>query len=315
MKLWLNSACILLLLGLPAISTADPPSAQLLSLGRMNEAISVLANRNDAESFNQLSRAYYAMERWNDAVKYGERAVALRPQEASYHLWLAREYGRKAAESNPLLAASLARKAKNEFELAVRLDPASAQARVDLARYYTEAPAIMGGGLDKAREQAQELRATNPALAELILARVAAKEKRYTEAEGQYRQAIQQAVHPADCWIQIAEFYRVHARFPEMQAALHTATAQADKPAEVYFDAATQLLLGDRDFPDAVEFLQKYLASGELVETAPAFRAHYLLGQTYEKMGRKPQAASEYLAALSLASGFEPASNALRRLR
>ena len=79
---------------------------ELLSLGRMNEAISVLVTRDDAESVHLLSRAYYATERWDDAVKYGERAVTLRPDDAYYHLWLAREYGEKAASSNPLTAAS-----------------------------------------------------------------------------------------------------------------------------------------------------------------------------------------------------------------
>ncbi len=123
----------------------------------MNDAISVLSNRDDAESFNLLSRAYYAMERWDDAVRWGERAVAERPQDASYHLWLARAYGRKAGDSNPSVAAGLARKAKNEFERAVQLDPANVEARSDLSQYYTQAPAIMGGGLDKARDQAAQV--------------------------------------------------------------------------------------------------------------------------------------------------------------
>jgi len=30
----------------------------------MNEAVSVLSNRDDAESLNLLSRAYFAMEQW-----------------------------------------------------------------------------------------------------------------------------------------------------------------------------------------------------------------------------------------------------------
>ena len=86
------------------------------------------------------------MESWDEAVKYGERAVNLEPQNASYHLWLGREYGRKAGDSNPLSAASLARKARNEFERAVQLDPANVPARVDLAQYYTEAPASWAAG-------------------------------------------------------------------------------------------------------------------------------------------------------------------------
>src|SRR5215469_16149863 len=114
---------VLLLLVLTTMGVADPAPVQLLSLGRMNEAINVLSNRSDPESLNLLSRAYYAMERWDDAVKWGERAVAVQPGDADYHLWLARAYGRKAGDSKPLAAAGLARKARNEFERAVQLDP------------------------------------------------------------------------------------------------------------------------------------------------------------------------------------------------
>ena len=109
----------------------------------------------------------------------------LRPDDAHYHLWLAREYGEKAANSNPLTAATIARKAKNEFERAVQLDPSSVEARLDLAQYYTEAPAIMGGGLDKARDQAAQVAKRNSAKSHLILARIAEKEKQFPEAENQ----------------------------------------------------------------------------------------------------------------------------------
>lgn len=317
MKFWLYRfmSVLLMMLMVPTLGMADPAVGQLLSLGRVNDAISSLSNRSDAESLNQLSRAYYAIERWDEAIKAGERAVALQPQEASYHLWLARAYGRKAAQSNPLSAASLARKAKSEFERAVVLDTMDVRARADLSRYYTEAPAIMGGGLDKAREQAIQVEKYDRAMSHLILAQVAGKEKHFDEAEAQLQQAISSAANPADYWLQLADFYRVHGRLQEMEGAVSTAAAQNNKPAEVYFDAATQLFLGGRNLSDAAQYLQKYLASGELVESAPAFRAHYLLGQIYEKMGRSKDAALEYRASLSMASGFDPASRALAKLR
>ncbi len=302
--------CFFLLLA-AAISAADPAVAELLSLGRMSEAISVLTTRDDPESFNLLSRAYYATERWDDAVRYGERAVILRPDDSSYHLWLGREYGEKAANSNPLTAAGIARKAKNEFERAVQLDPSNVEARLDLAQYYTEAPAIMGGGLDKARDQAAQVAKHNPAKSQLILARIAEKEKRFPEAESQLQQAISEAKDPAECWLELAAFYRLRGRPDDMQKAVQTALAQPGRPAETYFDAANELYLGNRDFPDAILYLQKYLASGGLVEGAPAFRAHYLLGQIYEKMGQGPAAVAEYQASLALASGFDRARKAL----
>ncbi len=304
-----------LLFVLSTASLADPEASQLLSTGHVNEAVGLLTSRQDAQSLNLLSRAYFAMERWDEAVKYGEKAVSLEPQNSIYHLWLGREYGRKAAESNPLSAAGLAKKTKSEFERAVQLDPANVPARLDLAQYYTEAPGFMGGGVDKARAQAAAIQATDPGAAHLILARVAEKEKRYSEAEAEYRAAIQQAKNPADMWLQLAEFYREHGRVDDMQSAVRSAVTQPHKPAESYFDAGNELLLGSRDYLAAADYLQKYLTSGELVESAPAFRAHYLMGQLQEKLGHNGAAASEYQASLALASGFVPAQKALSRVQ
>jgi tetratricopeptide (TPR) repeat protein len=313
---WFKFALVLVtLLTLVSIGAADPAATQLLSSGRMDDALTALNNRGDAESLNQLSRVYYAMERWDEAVKYGERAVALDPGDAMYHLWLAREYGRKAAEANPLSAAGLARKAKSEFERAVQLDPTNVPARVDLAQYYTEAPSIMGGGLDKARDQAAQVQKYDPGMAHLILARIAEKEKQYSQVDAEYQAAIKNARNPADMWLQLAAYYRQHGRLDEMQAAVQSAMSQPNKPAESYFDAGKELYLGGRNLAAAVQYLQQYLASGELVETAPAFQAHYLIGQLNEKMGNRGAAASEYVASLALASGYGPAKKALSRVQ
>jgi hypothetical protein len=57
------------------------------------------------------------------------------------------------------------------------------------------------------------------------------------------------------------------------------------------------------------------LSSGELVESAPAFRAHYLMGQLQEKMGHNGAAATEYQASQEMASDFAPAKKALSRVQ
>lgn len=230
-------AIFALLLVFATASLADPEASQLLSTGHVNEAVTALTSHDDAQSLNLMSRAYFAMERWDEAVKYGERAVSLEPQNATYRLWLGREYGRKAGDSNPLSAAGLAKKAKNEFERAVQLDPSNVPARVDLAEYYTEAPSLMGGGLNKARAQAVAVESLNPAMAHFILARVAARDKRYSDAENEYQAAIQQSSNPADMWLQLAAFYRQRGRFDDMQNAVSSAMAQPHKLAESYFDA------------------------------------------------------------------------------
>jgi tetratricopeptide (TPR) repeat protein len=297
------------------VTATDASVEQMLASGSIDEVIRTLSSKNDAASLNLLSRAYYAVEQWDNAVKNGERAVSLGPDNAIYHLWLGREYGEKASASNPLSAASLARKTKNEFETAVKLDPANVQANADLAEYYTEAPSIMGGGVDKAREQATQVAKYDQATSHWILAIIAEKDKRYPDAENELRQAITVARNPAQYWMNLASFFRRRSRFDDMQNAMAQAIAQPNKSAEVYYNAASELYQSGRDLPNAVQYLKTYLASNAMVEDAPAFRAHYLLGQLYEKMGNKSGAVAEYKASHALASGFAPAGKALSRLQ
>jgi len=320
MKLGFNGiaaalALLVLVTALVAASLAPSDSLQMLSAGRMNDLIGVLINRSDPESYNLLSRVYYATEQWDDAIKYGERAVSLGPDNSQYHLWLGRAYGQKAADiGNPLHAANYARKARGEFERAVELNPRNVSARSDLSEYYVEAPAFMGGGLAKARNQASEVQGLDRAAADWIRALAAEKEKKYDDAENSLKSAIATADNPAQYWISLAAFYRQRGRLDDMQKAIDAALRQPQRPAVTYYDAASELLQAGQNFPAAVQYVKTYLSSEALVEDAPAFRAHYLLGQLYEKSGDKANASAQYQASLALASGFGRARKALDQL-
>lgn len=307
--------CVMVGLGLFGVAApAAIDSVALLSAGPMNDLIGALMNRNDAESYNLRSRAYYATEQWDAAIQNAEQAVNLRDNDSQYHLWLGRAYGQKAAEiGNPLSAASLARKAKNEFERAVELNPRNISARSDLSEYYVEAPVIMGGGLAKARNQASALQDLDPAAADWVRAIAAEKEKKYGDAENSLQAAIAKAGNPAQYWMSLASFYRQRGRLDQMQNAIQSALAQPNRPSVTYYDAASELLQAGQNFPAAEQYVKSYLSSGALVEDAPAFRAHYLLGQIYEKSGDKAKASAEYQASLSLAS-FDRARKALDQL-
>jgi tetratricopeptide (TPR) repeat protein len=313
------AAFISLIVALSVLAAAGPAamdSLQMLSAGSMNDLIGGLSHRTDAESYHMLSRAYYAIEQWDAAIQNGERAVSLHADDSRYHLWLGRAYGEKAAEiGNPLAAANLARKAKNEFERAVELNPRDVSARTDLSEYYVEAPAIMGGGLGKARNQASEVQSLDPAAADWILAIAAQKEKKYGDTENRLKAAIASAQSPAQYWMNLATFYRERGRADDMQNAILSALSAPNRPSITYYDAANELLQAGRNYPTAVQYAKTYLASGALVEDAPAFRAHYLLGQIYEKSGDKAKASAEYQASLSLASGFGRARKALDQLQ
>ncbi len=315
-RLLLFALCFSLALPLPA-SEVSP--VDLLSQGRIDEALTVLHSRvkaspDDAEAFHLLCRTYFAEQRWDQAIAACERSVALNPDSSDYHMWLGRAYGEKAGSSSFITAAGLTKKVRGEFEKAVELNSGNVLARTDLAEFYLEAPGFMGGGKQKALEQAQELARSDEARAHWVQASVAAKEKNFSLAESEYKAAIQASHGQASYWLNLASFYRSAGRLNEMESAINSAIDANRKRPNVFFDAAQLLLRAGRDFPGAIQLVTKYLTQEKPVEEAPAFQAHYLLGALYEKQGNTEAAVKEYRAALSLARDYGRAQEALKRL-
>lgn len=308
---------LMAILAITPLLAAPAPSAEtLLSQGRVDEVISVLQTKvnhsPDAASYNLLCRAQMLLERWDAGIQACQKAVALEPGNGRYHLWLGRAYGEKADHSGFWTAAGLAKKVRSEFETAVRLDPRDVDARSDLGEFYLEAPGIVGGGKDKAEAQAQQISTLDPSQSDILRAQIAEKKGDLTTAEYQYRAAIHDGGGKPGTWLGLAEFYRRHGRFDQMQDAIeHVSSSRSCSFCLVR--AAEVLVRAKREIPLAAQLVRRYL-SGETDEDAPAFKAHYLLGTLLEQQGNKQGAVDEYRAALSLAASFVPAQNALRRL-
>lgn len=313
-----SRALLVLLTLLVSASTSMADSAkEMLAAGRVDEAIAELNGRlslaPDANSSNLLCRAYFALEDWERAESSCRKAVALDPNNGGFHLWLGRVYGEKADRANFVTAARLAGKVREEFERAVRLSPNDVDARLDLAEFYAEAPTIVGGGEQKARAQAQSIAALNPAREHWVYARIAEEKKDAATAEREYRQYIDLSHGDAEAWLNLALFLRRQKRFDEMeQAIVKLSQAPMPKP-DVLVEAAGILYSAGRSYPFAAELLHRYLNAGP-VEAAPAFKAHYLLGELLEKQGDKAGAAQEYRASLALARNFGTAQQALNRV-
>jgi tetratricopeptide (TPR) repeat protein len=214
-------------------------------------------------------------------------------------------------------AISLVRKVKAEFEKAVALDDAgkNLSARSDLAEFYTEAPAIMGGDKAKARQLGDFIMKSDPGLAHYIYARLEEKQNDKTKAEQEFQAAIAEAGKAAaHHWVDLASFYHRQGRLADMESAINKALVAPRQNSTFLFDGGSLLLDAGRNYPLAIDLLHRYLGSNELSEDAPAFQAHYLLGQLLEKQGDRRGAAQEYRASLALASQFQPAQDALAKL-
>jgi len=227
---------IFLLTLLPSLCAADQADSKLLAEGRVDDAVVSLQSRisgapKDAESYNLLCRAYFALADWDKGIPACEKAVSLEPDKSQYHLWLGRVYGEKADHSGFVTAAGLAKKVRSEFETAVRLNPNNVEARTDLAEFYLEAPGIMGGGRDKAEAQAQKIAVLDPVRAGWVKARLAEKNKDLDAAEREYRHAIEDSGGAGGPWLALARFYRRVSRFDDMQQAGPIGVVREDEPA------------------------------------------------------------------------------------
>jgi tetratricopeptide (TPR) repeat protein len=306
---------IVSLLTFPAL--AESPH-DLVVTGHVDEAIEalrqqILSHPKDAEAQNLLCRSYFQIEQWDAAISACEKAVSLDPKNSMYDLWLGRAYGEKADRAGFMKAAGLAGKVRDSFERAVRLDTSNWEARTDLAEFYLEAPAMVGGGKDKALAQADALMKLKPPLALWVQGRVAEKNKDSAGAEREFRAAIASSGGGAHSRLNLALFYLHTKHFDEMEEALHAMeTSPLDRP-ESLTDGASILLRTGRSLPFAERLARKYI-DGQTVEEEPSFKAHTLLGDILEKQGDKKAAAEEYRKALALAHEYNRAQAGLKRV-
>jgi len=302
---------------LPGVS-AEPSAQELLDSGRADEAVQVFELHvreapNDAPGYNLLCRAYFMREEWDRGIANCEKARNLDPQNSLYHLWLGSIYGEKADRAGFLSAAGLAKKVRTSFERAVELAPNDWQTRVNLGEFYLEAPGIVGGGKDKAREQANALMPLKPGLAYWLLGRIAEKNKDMAEAEKQYRAGIAATHSGARAWLELAIFFRHVNRLDDMEKALREVENAPVDHHEALMDGASLLMRTGRDPALGIRLLQRYFSVGT-VEEGPAFKAHEYWGQLLERQGDHRGAAAEYRAALALFRTFRRAEEGLKRV-
>jgi tetratricopeptide (TPR) repeat protein len=302
----------LLPLNLPALTPEGRTGViHDLQQGRADHALGLLqpatvANSNDAEAEQLLCRLALQLERWDDAVAACQKAVALDGNSSDNHLWYGRALGEKADRVSFLKAYGLGKRVKTEFETAVALDPHNAEALSDLGEYYTEAPAIVGGGKDKAAAVASKLDDVERARAEELRGRIAASNKDTAAAEQHFRAAIAAAPRPANYWMVLASFYQKQNDLLRMQEAIRSGLAAEGGRGEPLVDAAHLLMRAGQDPQTTIRLLREYLASPDKSEDEPAFRVHLLLASLLNKQGDTEGAAQEIQDAIAIASVYHP---------
>lgn len=243
-----------------------------------------------------------------------EQAVSQQPNNADYHFWLGSAYGTEARKASLFKQPGLAKKTKNEFERAVQLDPDHLEARFGLLDYYSVAPGFMGGDMDKAVEQATEIRKRDSLAGHRAFARIYSRQKKPDQARKEYVDAVAEQPNSAKPRVFYAAFLMNEKNYKGALDEIETALRVDPGYMPTYFRLGQLSALAGTNFGRGEEALKKYLAHQPTEEEPSVARAWYWLGTIYEKEGRKAEAKQSYQTALRLQPGVKDVTEALRRV-
>ena len=287
--------------------------------GRVDEAVRMLqaelsADGNNGRIHLLLCRAYYSETQVDPAVQECASALLTLSNSSEAQDWMGRAYGVKANNSGPISGFKLARKVHDAFEAAFALDPHSVAAANDLGEYYASAPAVVGGGLDKADALANKVEAELPQAAHRIRAMAAEKRKDYGTAEREFQAAVDVA-HRPDAWVDLGGFYaRRNQKDRAVTAFKRCIAADRAKDASIV-DVASYLIDMQVEPGLALQELRQYLAGDAKSDAAPAVRVHVLMSKLLLNGGDSSGSKIEVEKALQLAADYPPAKSALLTYR
>jgi tetratricopeptide (TPR) repeat protein len=128
------------------------------------------ANADDDSAHYFSGMIFLQKEKFDEAIKSFEKCVTLKPQIGLYHLRLGQVLGRSAQKGGVFAQIGSVGRIKGSFEKAVELDPKNFESRYMLSVFHLQAPGIVGGNQEIAKQQAKEYERFNSNKAGIIWA-------------------------------------------------------------------------------------------------------------------------------------------------
>lgn len=263
-----------------------------------------------------LAKSYLELREHDAAIRSGERAVALDPQNSVYHEWLGKIYGDKADHAAWFSAMSLARKTAKELQTAVELDSRNFSARQALIEFDCSAPGIVGGGEDKAQPHIKELMRLDAAEGHYAAGNCRRQKKDFTVADAEFLKALENHPKSANLIYDIGD-YAVKRGQPDwliMVAEAGKRVAPGDLREKFY--RGVGLALKKEKLEEAERLLREYASVGPRRDGYPSrAAAHAWLGRLYETEDRTEEGKNEFENALRLDPKNKMAQEALKRIK
>jgi tetratricopeptide (TPR) repeat protein len=340
-----------------APAPAEPGTAQWLidhrhwKQARARLEADLARHPDDAGTLCLLSQVRQEFDDLDGAQALIDKALKLAPQNGAVHAQAADLFGERAGKAGMLKAMGLAKKFRQEAEVALSLDPSLIRPRRGLVEFHMRAPGIAGGDKKKAREYAAQIAALDPAQGELMFAVIDQIQKDSTKVEGHYRRAIELDPNNVEArlslagWLttpwrsrwaeaetqvlaarkavpdrggplaSLAALYAQQSKWAELDAVLAEATTVCPDDRGAWYQAGRILLLNGTELPRAERYFRHYLGLEPEANGPKWAHAHWRLGLVLEKLGHRPEAIGELETALKLVPDLDEAKKDLKRMR
>lgn len=273
------------------------------------------ADPKNAVAAFYLGRIAFQLNNADESVRWFEVAVRLQDGNSSYHHWLGQAYGKKALAASMLNRASLAGKVKDELLKAIALDANNLDARADLARFYIEVPAFLGGSQEKAFEQVELIKQSSALQGWLLAGDLLAKQKKNAEAERAYLEAEKIQTNELDATMRLGRFYQQIKEFDKAFAAFERVVkAKPGNVAALYQIGRTAGMSGknlDRGLEAFASFNHDVLKG----DREALIGLHWWRGRIYETRGDLKNALADFEWLESVSPGHPDTRAAVDRVR
>jgi len=264
-----------------------------------------------------LGKTLMAENKPGDAEDWFKKAADLDARSSEYQLWLARAIGQQAERANVLKQPFLARRTKSAVDKAIALDPNNLDAREMRWQFYTLAPGFMGGGEDKAREEAAEIMRRNRYRGQFIALQMAIRAKDSVVAERTIKGLVAEfpdSLAPASTY---ASLLAERGRVPEAFGVIDAFQKRRPNDPVALYQVGRLAAVTGQQLDRGEQALRKYLVSAPPPATnVPSLSmAHVRLGNIQQKRGDKGAARAEFETAIQLDGRNETARRALAALK
>ena len=310
-KLWL--VALLFLSSEMVMSQSLTKGVELYQSGNLKAAKDFFSQYDDNEkALYYLGRIAFDQEEYSDAADYFEDVIEINDQVADYYTWLGNSIGSYAGDVNFFKQGILAPQIKSAYEKAVALDPKSIDALFGLIEYYTQAPGLLGGSMEKAEETAHKIKQIDVLQGHSALATVYERQEAYDKAEQEYLAAVKADPKRQ---LNLGFFYQRQEKFGKAFSAFESAYNNDPTNLNALYQIGRTSALSGEQPEKGISSLNKFLEVPWQKGTPSHAGAMMRLAMIYEKSGNKIKAISLYEESLEKDPDMSEAKKGLDRLR